>query len=81
MINKEGGFYLMKDPAAGYKNMTTNGEKSSLYVLIEAKDSVPANKVSKGGSIYQNTTSSRRTTSSSRSSSGGSSSGSSSGGY
>ena len=38
MVNKEGGFYLMKNPDSGYKAHTVSGEKSILYVLLEVKD-------------------------------------------
>ena len=38
MVNKQNGFYLMKTASKGYKAHTINGEKSSLYVLIEVKD-------------------------------------------
>ena len=38
MVNNEGGFYLMKNPDSGYKAHTVNGEKSSLYILLEVKD-------------------------------------------
>tara|TARA_R110000796_G_scaffold171154_1_gene288170 strand:- start:1155 stop:1475 length:321 start_codon:yes stop_codon:yes gene_type:complete len=38
MVNKQNGFYLMETASKGYKAHTINGEKSSLYVLIEVKD-------------------------------------------
>ena len=39
MVNKQGGFYLMKNPASGYReHKTSQGEKSSLYIVVELRE-------------------------------------------
>lgn len=88
MVNKEGGFYLMKNPASGYKAHTVGGEKSSLYILLEVRDhqATPVSSTTSSRGTYNNTTTrrARRTTTTARrstSSGGGRSGGSSGGGY
>ena len=54
MVNKNGGFYLMKNPKSGYKShKSANGERSSLYILVELKSYHATGSVSKStGAIY-----------------------------
>ena len=38
MVNRDGGFYLMKNPDSGYKShKSVNGERSALYIAVEVK--------------------------------------------
>jgi len=85
MIKKQGGFYLMKNPASGYKEHTTaNGERSALYVFIELKESHESlapttvstpRQSARRTPTRRTTTTTNRTTSTPRSSSGSSSGG------
>ena len=54
MVNKTGGFYLMKNSKSGYKpHKSANGERSSLYILVELKNYHATGSVSKStGAIY-----------------------------
>ena len=95
MVNKQNGFYLMKTAGNTYKSHTINGEKSSLYVLIQVKDThstATRSANTAGSSIYSGaravsprpstarSTTVSRSTSSAPTSSGSSSGGSSGGG-
>ena len=92
MVKSDGSFYLMKNPASGYKAHTlTNGDKASEYIMMTYKTQHPAPTVASSpttpartvGRSVRTTNRTIRNTSgrSTRTSTSSGSSGSSGGGY
>ena len=54
MVNKKGGFYLMKNPSTGYKyHKFPNGEASALYILVDVKNyHASGSAIKSKGAIY-----------------------------
>ena len=54
MVNKKGGFYLMKNPSTGYKyHKFPNGEASALYILVDVKNyHATGSAIKSKGAIY-----------------------------
>ena len=55
MVNRRGGFYLMKNPKSGYKfHKSSNGEHSALYISVEVKNYHATGSATKPkGAIYK----------------------------